>query len=188
MAQLTIDRITEIYCIADDFCREFSKEIKKCQMPPYDGKRYRNRSFVMSDAEIITIMICFHCGSFRNLKHFYLFYIGKHLRSESPNLLFYNRFVELERKVMIPFALFLKLIEAFVFNLPAQPSPGCEGDYIFPVWFDISHIFKGQQRKASREPKASEDLERMARPDRREGHAPLPPPWLNGTTLALTRN
>ncbi|MDR1517798.1 MAG: IS982 family transposase [Dysgonamonadaceae bacterium] len=64
----------------------------------------------MSDAEIITVMICFHCDSFRNLKHFYLFYVAKHLQSEFPNLLFYNRFVDLERKVMIPFALFLKLI------------------------------------------------------------------------------
>ncbi|MDR3141172.1 MAG: IS982 family transposase [Tannerellaceae bacterium] len=99
-----------MYCIADDFCREFSKEIKKRQMPPNDDKRHRNRSFTMSDAEIITIVICFHCGSFRNLKSFYLFYIGKHLQSEFPNLLSYNRFVEPERKVMIPFALFLKLI------------------------------------------------------------------------------
>jgi hypothetical protein len=64
----------------------------------------------MSDAGIITVMICFHCGSFRNLKHFYLFYVAKHLQGEFPNLLSYNRFVELERKVMIPFALFLKLI------------------------------------------------------------------------------
>jgi hypothetical protein len=32
---------------------------------------------------------------------------------------------------------------------------------------------EGQQRKARREPEASEDLERMARPDRREGHALL---------------
>jgi hypothetical protein len=24
MAQLTTDKITEIYCIADDFCKEFS--------------------------------------------------------------------------------------------------------------------------------------------------------------------
>jgi hypothetical protein len=28
MAQLTVDKITEIYCIADDFCKEFSKEIR----------------------------------------------------------------------------------------------------------------------------------------------------------------
>jgi hypothetical protein len=110
MAQLTTANIIEIYCIADDFCKEFSKEVTEHQLRPDDGKRHRNRSFAMSDAEIITLMICFHYGSFRNLKHFYLFYVGEHLRSEFPNLLSYNRFVELERKVMLPFALFLKLI------------------------------------------------------------------------------
>jgi hypothetical protein len=110
MAQLTIDKIAEIYCIANDFCKEFSKEVQKCQILPDDGKRHRNRSFTMSDAEIITVMICFHCGSFRNLKHFYLFYVAEHLQSEFPNLLSYNRFVEIKRKVMFPFALFLKLI------------------------------------------------------------------------------
>jgi hypothetical protein len=52
MAQLTTDKITEIYCIADDFCKEFSKEFKKHQSLPDDGKRHRNRSFAMSDAEI----------------------------------------------------------------------------------------------------------------------------------------
>jgi hypothetical protein len=55
-------------------------------------------------------MIYFHYGSFRNREHFYLFYVAKHLRSEYPVLLSYNRFVELERKVMISFALFLTLI------------------------------------------------------------------------------
>ena len=110
MAQLTTDKITEIYCIADDFCKEFSKEIKKHQILSDYGKGHRNRSFAMSDAEVITVMICFHCGSFRNLKHFYLFYVAKYLQSEFPNLLSYNRFVKIERKVMIPFALFLKLI------------------------------------------------------------------------------
>jgi hypothetical protein len=34
MAQLTSDKITEIYCIADDFCKEFSKEFKKYQILP----------------------------------------------------------------------------------------------------------------------------------------------------------
>jgi hypothetical protein len=47
MAQLTTDKITEIYCIADDFCKEFSKEIQKHQILPDDGKRHRNRSFTL---------------------------------------------------------------------------------------------------------------------------------------------
>ncbi|MDR1381330.1 MAG: hypothetical protein LBJ47_07605 [Tannerella sp.] len=45
MAQLATDKITEIYCIADDFCKEFSKEIRKYQILPDNGKRHGNRSF-----------------------------------------------------------------------------------------------------------------------------------------------
>jgi hypothetical protein len=79
-------------------------------MLPYDGKRHQNHSFTMFDAEMMTIMICFHCGSFRNLKHFYPYYVVEYLQNNSPSLLSYSRFVELERKVMIPFVLFLKSV------------------------------------------------------------------------------
>jgi hypothetical protein len=41
MAQLTTDKITGIYCIADDFCKEFSKEVQKHQILLDDGKRHR---------------------------------------------------------------------------------------------------------------------------------------------------
>lgn len=109
MAQITKDKITEIFCIADDFCKSFSQEFEKYQIQTADGKKHRKRKFQMSDSEIITIMICFHFGCFKNLKHFYLFYVAKHLSGDFPNLVSYNRFVELERKVIIPFALFLKL-------------------------------------------------------------------------------
>jgi hypothetical protein len=110
MPQITKDKITEIFCIADDFCQNFSQEVEKYQLPPQDGKKHRKRKFQLSDSEIITIMICFHVGSFKNLKYFYLFYVAKHLSGDFPNLVSYNRFVELQRKVMFPFALFLKLV------------------------------------------------------------------------------
>jgi hypothetical protein len=34
----------------------------------------------MTDNEIITIMILYHFGTFKNFKHFYLHYIGVHPR------------------------------------------------------------------------------------------------------------
>jgi hypothetical protein len=73
MAQLTKDKISEIFCISDDFCKEFENEIKTHQICNHDGKKHRNRSYTMSDAEIITIMICFHYGQYRNFKHFYMY-------------------------------------------------------------------------------------------------------------------
>lgn len=39
---ITEDKITEIFCIADDFCKYFSSELKKHQIA--DGKKHRNKS------------------------------------------------------------------------------------------------------------------------------------------------
>ena len=36
MSMLTTDKITEIFCIADDFCKEFAQEVKKHQIAPTD--------------------------------------------------------------------------------------------------------------------------------------------------------
>ncbi|MDL2262160.1 IS982 family transposase [Bacteroidales bacterium OttesenSCG-928-I21] len=107
---LTKDKIIEIFCIADDFCKEFNKEIKNHQIEPNDGKKHRNRSVTMSDSEMITILLCFHFGSFRNFKHYYLFYVKEHLKDEFPEQFSYSRFIQLEHKILIPLLLFLKLV------------------------------------------------------------------------------
>ena len=57
MSMLTPDKITEIFCIADDFCKEFAQEVKKHQLRPDDGNKCRNRSCEMSDSEIMTILL-----------------------------------------------------------------------------------------------------------------------------------
>lgn len=107
---ITPYKVTEIFCIADDFCKEFALEIEKHQLESEAGAKKRNRASRLSDSEIITILLCFHFGTFRNFKHYYLFYVRPHLQKEFPDLVSYNRFVELESKVFIPLVLFLKLI------------------------------------------------------------------------------
>ena len=57
----------------------------------------------------MTILISFHLGGYRNLKHYYLFYVSQHLNMEFPKLVSYNRFVELQQQVAFPLVLFLKL-------------------------------------------------------------------------------
>ena len=55
---LTLDKITEIFCITDDFCQNLAVEIaKQSKLPAEDGKKHRNRPCEMSDSEIITILI-----------------------------------------------------------------------------------------------------------------------------------
>jgi hypothetical protein len=43
--------------------------VKKHQTLPCHGKKSRNRHCVMSDSEIITILLCFHFGSFRRQRY-----------------------------------------------------------------------------------------------------------------------
>ncbi len=105
---LEAGKITEIYFIIDEFSKEFDKTIAAHSLNAKDALKKRNRKFIMSDSEVMTILVLFHAMGFKNLKHFYLFYIGKHLNAEFPNLVSYNRFVELQKKTVVPMALFLK--------------------------------------------------------------------------------
>lgn len=104
----SIDKITEIFCIVDDFCIEFDKVKEGHILDKNDDKKRRNRSFKLSDSEVITIMILFHAGQFRNIKHFYINYVMAHLQKEFPQTVSYNRFVELQQKAVMPMAIFLK--------------------------------------------------------------------------------
>nr|WP_243766017.1 IS982 family transposase [Polaribacter cellanae] len=54
-------------------------------------------------------MVIFHLKSYRNLKHFYLFYVCKHMEDFFPETVSYNRFVELQKQVIRPLAVYLKL-------------------------------------------------------------------------------
>ena len=72
---LSADKVNEIFCIADDFCKEFDMSTEKKALRA-DGKRHRNRKGQMSDSEIMTILICFHFNTYRNFKHYYLSYLS----------------------------------------------------------------------------------------------------------------
>ena len=70
-------KVTEIYCMADDFCKEFALQQEKYMIE--DKKiRHRNKPNRMSDAEIMVILILFHSGGFRCFKHYYKEYVCKH--------------------------------------------------------------------------------------------------------------
>lgn len=108
----TEDKITEIYCIADDFFKLFNDQMKKHTIP--DGnippKRKYHRESTMSETEVMIIMILFHASGYRCLKHYYLRYVSVNLRHLFPELVSYNRFVELEKNVALPPAIFIKKV------------------------------------------------------------------------------
>jgi hypothetical protein len=92
----------EIFCNADDFNNLFINELRTHQLS--DGTRKRIKPGSLNESEVMTIVIYFHLMRYRDFKHYYLFHVCKHMRSEFPNLVLYNRFVELMQSAILPLA------------------------------------------------------------------------------------
>ena len=105
----TEDKVIELFFIADEFCKFFDWMMARYTLKNA-GKRPYHRETTLSKAEIMLIIILFHDSGYRCFKHFYLDYVCKHLRHLFPKVVSYNRFVELEREVAIPLALFIKRV------------------------------------------------------------------------------
>ena len=72
-AMFSEDKVIEIFCLADEFCKFFDTKQEKTMLSlPTDGKHHRRKPNRMSDAEIIVILIHFHSGGFRCFKHYCL--------------------------------------------------------------------------------------------------------------------
>ncbi|MDD4760834.1 MAG: IS982 family transposase, partial [Bacteroidaceae bacterium] len=102
-------KITEIFCVIDEFNQNFEKEMSNHALISSSGKRRRNRKGVLSESEIMTILVLFHFSHCRDLKHFYLHEICIHLRHDFPQVVSYNRFVEVQSHVFFHFMFFLKM-------------------------------------------------------------------------------
>ena len=72
--------IVDIFYLVDEFCKEFNQVTEEHILQKDCSKKSRKRAFRMSDSEVITIMIYFHLGQFRNLKHFYIKHIQVHCK------------------------------------------------------------------------------------------------------------
>lgn len=100
---LSNTKITEIFYLIDEFCYHFEGAIAQ-----YTLGNQPKRKPKMSISEVITLMVLFHCGTYRNMKHFYLYYVKAHLSHLFPNTVSYNRFVELMQSAALPMTLFMK--------------------------------------------------------------------------------
>lgn len=102
------DKVTEIFCIVDDFCKEMVQVLNESSIESDNSVKRRNRKSKLSDSEVITIMVLFHLKGYRCLKHFYIHYVKVHMQSEFPETVSYNRFVELQGKSVLPMVVFLQ--------------------------------------------------------------------------------
>lgn len=81
----------------------------KKAMPSSPGTCRCRRKRMMSDAEVITILICFHFNTYRNFKHYYLSCVFGQWKHLFPNRFSYNRFVEVMARCFIALTMFLRL-------------------------------------------------------------------------------
>lgn len=103
------DKVIEFYVEIDDFYLKFQKEIENQKiLESYDTKK-RNRDTVLSDSEMMSILLLFQYGHFTNFKHFYIYYVCEHLKDLFPELISYSRFIQIQHRVMLPLMLFLKI-------------------------------------------------------------------------------
>lgn len=106
---LSSHKITEIFFIIDEFDKNFEKIVSDHSLVQNTDLKQRNRKSTLSDSEVMTILILFHSGHYRDLKHYYINHVKNHMKSEFPETVSYNRFVELQKKVVVKLAIFLKM-------------------------------------------------------------------------------
>jgi len=100
---IDFNKITDIFCLVDEFCNDFDKTTE-----PYLLGKSSKRPPLMSKSEVISICLLFHLSGFRCFKHFYMFYVQRHMQAEFPRTVSYNRFVELSAGILMPMTIFLK--------------------------------------------------------------------------------
>ena len=97
--------LLELFCDVDDFCQAFVPHWHQQLLQNQVIKRVREPGLSLS--ERMTIMIHFHQSHYRDFKAYYTQHVLKHLRSEFPGLVSYNRFVELMPAMLVPLCVYL---------------------------------------------------------------------------------
>jgi len=97
------DQITNIFVVVDEFMIEFESHLSTHLI----GNKPKRKP-KMNSSEVITLMILYQLSGVRCFKWFYTFYVKHHLSDEFPDLVSYNRMVELQKQVILPMALFAK--------------------------------------------------------------------------------
>lgn len=100
------DTLISLFCIVDEFCKEFYPEWEKTLLS--QGTIKRRRISKISPAEIIAIVIFFHMVRFRDFKTYYLCYVVPYLKTYFPFLPSYSHMVNLMKSILIPLCIFVQ--------------------------------------------------------------------------------
>ena len=102
--------LEELFCGIDDFCLEYSqKQTGDLKQLGQIGAKPGPKAG-LCQSEIMTIIIHFHQSDYRTFKGYYTKHVLKYLRREFPELVSYNRFVELMPTVTVMLCLYPKSV------------------------------------------------------------------------------
>ena len=98
------DRLVEIFCEVDDFCKVFRKQYEEHLLGEGPGPQGPEPG--LCDSEIITILLILHNSGFKHLKGFYNSPWGAVLRQDFPGMPCYERFVSVQKPAFAALAFF----------------------------------------------------------------------------------
>ena len=131
-------QLTSIFCLIDDFCKQFFCEFQKHLIGSKEKikKLRKSRNDCLSEAEIITILIWFNLSGYKYFKHFYLnFY--PFLKPYFPRMSSYGRFVLSEKKVFLVMNSFIQFLtknyskKTDVYYIDSTPLEVCKNQRIY---------------------------------------------------------
>jgi hypothetical protein len=106
MTDNTITQFIRLFISVDDFCLKFESGYNRRLLRYGIRKRIRKRKLALS--EVMTIVIWFHMSGYRTFKDYYIREVITHLRWAFPDLVSYNRFVELMPDALLPMCFYFR--------------------------------------------------------------------------------
>ena len=122
--------LTAIFCDVDDFYQSFEKHCQSLpQLTSFVGEKLCRSRLGLS--EVMTIVIAFHGSGYRTFKEFYTLQVLPHWKKAFPQLVSYNRFVELMPWSMMLLCCFLQTCKgeitgiSFIDSTPIEVCNPC---------------------------------------------------------------
>jgi Transposase DDE domain len=100
-----LDRLVEVFCEVDDFCKAFEVQWKAHLIG--SGEKLRGPEPGLCDSEIITLLLVLHSSGYKYLKNFYNGPTGEILRRYFRGMPCYERFVAVQKRVFMPLMFFM---------------------------------------------------------------------------------
>jgi hypothetical protein len=130
-----LHRLTELYTIIDDFCKEYEKDIKRKAL--VSGTRNtRKRDTKVKLSEILTILVIYQSSNIKNFKSFYIF-LQREMKGAFRDLCSYQRFIELTPRALMPLLILLNCLYG-----------SCDGtSYADSTKIEVCHIKREKRNK-----------------------------------------